>query len=80
MESCWSSGIIISMRCLLYTSLGVSELLRDIIEQTGYVTELEAEDTEEAKARIENIDELISKAAAYEAVSYTHLDVYKRQV
>lgn len=33
--------------------LGVSELLRDIIEQTGYVTELEAEDTEEAKARIE---------------------------
>ena len=46
--------------------LGVSELLRDIIEQTGYVTELEAEDTEEAKARIENIDELISKAAAYE--------------
>lgn len=48
--------------------LGVSELLRDIIEQTGYVTELEAEDTEEAKARIENIDELISKAAAYEDV------------
>ena len=48
--------------------LGVSELLRDIIEQTGYVTELEAEDTEEAKARIENIDELIGKAAAYEDV------------
>lgn len=48
--------------------LSVSELLRDIIEQTGYVTELEAEDTEEAKARIENIDELISKAAAYEDV------------
>lgn len=46
--------------------LGVSELLKDIIEQTGYVAELEAEDTEEAQARIENIDELISKAAAYE--------------
>ena len=46
--------------------LGVSELLKDIIEQTGYVTELEAENTEEAQARIENIDELISKAAAYE--------------
>ena len=28
--------------------------------------ELEAEDTDEAKARIENIDELISKAASYE--------------
>lgn len=46
--------------------LGVSELLKDIIEQTGYVAELEAEDTEEAQARIENIDELISKAVAYE--------------
>lgn len=46
--------------------LGVADLLKDIIEQTGYVTELEAEDTEEAQARIENIDELISKAAAYE--------------
>lgn len=46
--------------------LSVSELLNDIIENTGYVKELEAEDTEEAKARIENIDELISKAVDYE--------------
>ena len=36
--------------------LGVSELLREVIEETGYVKELEAEDTEEAQARIENID------------------------
>lgn len=43
-----------------------SDLLREVIEGTGYVRELEAEDTEEARARIENIDELISKAAAYE--------------
>ena len=33
---------------------------------TGYVKELEAEGTEEARARIENIDELINKAASYE--------------
>ncbi len=46
--------------------LSVSQLLQEIIEQTGYVEELEAEDTDESKARIENIDELISKAAAYE--------------
>ena len=58
--------------------LGVSELLRDIIEQTGYVTELEAEDTEEAKARIENIDELISKAAAYEDVCEENGEPAKR--
>ena len=44
----------------------VTELLNDIIEQTGYVKELEAEDTDEARERIENINELISKAAAYE--------------
>ena len=46
--------------------LSVSELLKEIIEETGYVRELEAEGTDEAEARIENIDELISKAAAYE--------------
>lgn len=46
--------------------LGVADLLREIIEETGYVRELEADGSDEAKARIENIDELISKAAAYE--------------
>ncbi|NBH15279.1 DNA helicase PcrA [Lachnospiraceae bacterium] len=46
--------------------LSVSQLLQEIIEETGYVAELEAEDSEEARARIENIDELISKAAAYD--------------
>ena len=35
-------------------------------DRTGYVKELEAEGTEEARARIENIDELINKAASYE--------------
>jgi DNA helicase-2/ATP-dependent DNA helicase PcrA len=46
--------------------IGVTELLKEIIEETGYVKELEAEGTEEAKARIENIDELISKTVSYE--------------
>ncbi len=46
--------------------LGVSRLLLEIIEQTGYMEELEAEDSEEAQARIENVNELISKAVAYE--------------
>ena len=44
----------------------VRELLEEIIEETGYVKELEAEDTEESRARIENIDELISKTVSYE--------------
>ena len=46
--------------------LSPSELLKDIIESTGYVKELEAEGTEEAEARIENIDELITKVVSYE--------------
>lgn len=44
----------------------VKELLEHIIEETGYVKELEAEDTDEARARIENIDEFISKIVTYE--------------
>ncbi|MCI8483456.1 MAG: DNA helicase PcrA [Lachnospiraceae bacterium] len=46
--------------------IGVAQLLEEIIEETGYVRELEAESSDEAQARIENIDELISKAVAYE--------------
>ncbi len=46
--------------------LTVSQVLQEVIEVTGYVKELEAENTEEARARIENIDELLSKAIAYE--------------
>ena len=45
---------------------GVSDLLEMIIEETGYVRELELEDTEESRARIENIDEFISKVKDYE--------------
>lgn len=46
--------------------LCVSQILQEVIEGTGYVAELEAENTEESRVRIENIDELISKAVAYE--------------
>lgn len=45
--------------------LSVADLLQEVIETTGYVRELEAEGTDEAEARIENIDELISKAVDY---------------
>ena len=49
----------------------LSALFRSIIEETGYVRDLELEETEEAKARIENIDELYSKLVSYEA-EHTH--------
>ena len=45
--------------------LSVADQLQEVIETTGYVRELEAEGTDEAEARIENIDELISKAVDY---------------
>ena len=45
---------------------GVSALLQEIIDETGYVEELQLEGTDEAKARIENIDELITKVVSYE--------------
>ena len=47
-------------------SYTVRELLEEVIELTGYVAELRAEDTDESKARIENIDELISKTESYQ--------------
>lgn len=45
---------------------GISAVIEEIIELTGYVAELELEHTDEAEGRIENINELISKAVIYE--------------
>ncbi len=45
---------------------GLSDLIKDIIETTGYVKELEDSDEENAESRIENIDELISKIVSFE--------------
>ena len=44
----------------------VSELMQEILDYTGYMEELKEEGGEEAETRIENIDELLSKIAAYE--------------
>ena len=44
----------------------VSDILKAVIEETGYVKELELEGTEEAESRIENINELISKVKDYD--------------
>ena len=47
----------------------IKELVDKIIEDTGYVTELVLENTDESKARIENIEELISKVVEYESTT-----------
>lgn len=46
--------------------LTIENLMNEIIEETGYVAELEAEGTDEADARIENIDEFINKIVTYQ--------------
>lgn len=44
----------------------LEDLINEIIDRTGYVRLLEAEDTVEAQSRIENIDSLCSKIIQYE--------------
>ncbi len=44
----------------------VKDLIEFICEKTGYIRELEAEMTDEANGRIENIGELLSKAFDYD--------------
>lgn len=44
----------------------LEELFQYIVDQTGYVRELETEQTEEAAGRIENIHELLNKVVTYE--------------
>ena len=46
--------------------LSVPELIERIIDETGYKAELEAINTDESKGRLENIGELINKAAEFE--------------
>jgi len=47
--------------------LSVHELIETVIEKSGILPELKAEDTVEAQSRIENIKELISGAMEFEA-------------
>lgn len=44
------------------TSLNLPEFIAFVIEETGYLAELKQEDTEEAHARIENLQELVNVA------------------
>lgn len=59
-------AVMIRMFRTKLQSCSLEELITDVIETTGYVRELEASDDEDARDRIENIDELISKLVSYE--------------
>ncbi len=47
-------------------ALTVKQIALSVIEKTGYLTALEAEDTPEAKTRVENIQELVSAIDEFE--------------
>lgn len=44
-------------------------LIDEVLEKTGYIRELESENTDEANGRIENIEEFINKAVLFEETS-----------
>ncbi len=44
----------------------LEELVKDVLDLTGYLKELEESDEEDAEDRVENIEELVSKVVAYE--------------
>lgn len=50
----------------LVNEISVSELIEVILKRTGYLESLVAENAQEAQGRIENIEELKSKAIEYE--------------
>ena len=70
-----------NFRAAAADGIGVRALLEMILKETGYQEELEAEQTDEAQARIENIEEFISKAGDYEEeAEEPSLDDFLQQV
>jgi DNA helicase-2/ATP-dependent DNA helicase PcrA len=46
--------------------MGVADITREVLERTGYVAQLEAEQTAEAEARLENLSELVNAADEFD--------------
>ena len=55
--------------------LGPGDLLRQALDDSGYMAELEAEESVEAAGRIENLGELVGSAR-----EFTHIDEFLEQV
>jgi len=59
----------------------IKELIENILDETGYRTELEAEGEIESQTRLENIEELINKAVSYtEEHEHPSLDEFLEEV
>ncbi|MDR1209615.1 MAG: UvrD-helicase domain-containing protein [Clostridiales bacterium] len=57
----------------LSNELSVSDFIRHLLGMTGYAAELEAQNTDEARDRLDNIDEFIGKAVEFERSADTPL-------
>jgi DNA helicase-2/ATP-dependent DNA helicase PcrA len=62
------ADMIASFR-IMSEGASVQELIDAVINKSGILSELKAEDTEEAKTRVENVQELISGAIEFESQS-----------
>ena len=60
------TGLIEHFKDMLGDNAFISEVYDAILNETGYVDELNAEGTDEAKARLENLEELKNKIVKYE--------------
>lgn len=71
-----------AFRAMAYSEeYSMKDLIGHILEDTGYEEELQEEGEIEAQTRLENIEELINKAAAYEEDSeHPTLDEFLEQV
>ncbi len=67
------TNLIADFRQLLKEGASLTELYDQILERTGYWKELQAEATEEAVGRMENLTELKNKIATYEEAAETPL-------
>ncbi|HXL73308.1 MAG TPA: UvrD-helicase domain-containing protein [bacterium] len=65
----------------LKATLRPSQFVKAVLERSGYLTDLAADDTSESKMRIENLKELVNSVADYESTAETPtLEGYLDQV
>jgi DNA helicase II / ATP-dependent DNA helicase PcrA len=60
-------GIMHVLRERVESAAPVAAVLKELLQETGYLDALQAERTIEAQGRIENLDELVNVAAEYDA-------------
>lgn len=57
---------LISLLRAKMENISLSKLVREVLEETSYIQEFDAESEEDAQNRIENIEELINKVISFE--------------